>query len=316
MAKSSSTSERARRLIALLGHLSPEKPLALADLASQMGTTPAELAHDLGVLSLCGVAPYSPEQMIDVFVEDGLVEVYSPLPAVSGPVRLSPSEAGALAAALAAAGFTAGDPLSSRLLAASSAAFDADELEHTLRSSIATHDSSYFETLAAATSARECVAISYQRDGAEVVTERVIEPSQLFAERGAWYVSGWCRLAEELRTFRIDRIRSAAATSEHFAADAHPVVPIAAPLAFSADGLPVARLRFAPGESFIEREWPGGRVVESADDGGCIAEVPIGGVTWIARHVTARLGNVEALSPAEVRSAVATMASAELATLH
>jgi len=312
MAKSPSTADRTRRLVALLGHLSPESPLALADLAARMGTSPAELAHDLSVLSLCGVAPYSPEQMVDVFVEDGVVEVYSPLPAVSGPIRLSPAEAAALAAALAAAGFTAGDPLSSRLLAASSAAFDADELERTLRSSIATHNSSFFETLAAATHERECVALSYQRDGAQVATERVIEPLQLFAERGAWYVSGWCRLAEELRTFRIDRIHSATPTGEHFAADAHPVSTGAAPVAFSLVGLPMARLRFAPGETFIEREWPGGRVAESADDGGCIAEVPIGGVEWIARRVAARLGSVEALSPAEVRDAVAAVAGAEL----
>ena len=315
MPKSPTASERARRLIALLGHLSPDNPLALADLASKVGTSPAELAHDLSVLSLCGVAPYSPEQMVDVFVEDGIVEVYSPLPAVSGPVRLSPAEAGALAAALATAGFTASDPLSARLLAASSAAFDADALERTLRSSIATHDSGVFETLASAVQERECVALSYQRDGAETVTERVIEPLRLFARRGAWYVSAWCRLAEEPRTFRIDRIRSATLAGTHFDADAHTDAAVAAdgaPLAFSAAGLPVARLRFAPGEAFIEREWPDGRVAESGSDGSCIAEVPFGGSEWIARRVAARLGAVELLSPRELREAAADVALREL----
>jgi proteasome accessory factor C len=317
MPKSPSASDRARRLIALLGHLSPGNPLALSELASKVGASPAELAHDLSVLSLCGVAPYSPEQMVDVFVEDGVVEVYSPLPAVSGPVRLSPAEAGALASALGAAGFTASDPLSARLLAASSAAFDADALERTLRSSIATHDSVVFETLASATHERECVALSYQRDGAEIASVRVIEPLRLFSERGAWYVSAWCRLAEELRTFRIDRIRSAAVTGERFDADAHPAAASASPrethVAFSTDGLPLARLRFSPGEVFVEREWPGGRVVESSSDGSCIAEVPIGGPAWIARRVAARLGAVEALTPAEARHAVVATAMATLA---
>ena len=314
MPKSPSASDRARRLIALLGLLSPDNPLALADLASKVGASSAELAHDLSVLSLCGVAPYSPEQMVDVFVEDGIVEVYSPLPAVSGPVRLSPAEAGALAAALATAGFTASDPLSARLLEASSAAFDTDELERTLRSSIATHDSGVFETLASAVQGRECVTLSYQRDGAEVVTERVIEPLRLFAERGAWYVSAWCRLAAEPRTFRIDRIRSATLAGMRFEADAHTDAAVAAggtPVAFSAAGLPVARLRFAPGEAFVEREWPGGRVVESGSDGSCIAEVPFGGSEWIARRVAARLGRVELLSPLELREAVARAALKE-----
>lgn len=301
--------ESARRLIALLGQLTPGLSVPVEDLAASLGTTTAQLADDLGVLCMCGIAPYTPDQMVDVFVEDGIVEVYSALPAVSAPVRLSPSEASALAAALAAAGFTANDPLTVRLLEAAGADFDAEALERTLRSAIASHDSTIFETLASSMREREAVSIAYQSEGTAQATDRVVEPQQLFADRGAWYLSAWCRTAEGMRTFRIDRIRSAERTNERFDSV---VMPDTTPTAFAPEGLPLAHLRFAPGETFVGREWPGGRVAGAEPDGSTTAEVPYGGTGWIARRVAARLGLVEVLAPAEVRTAVAALAREEL----
>jgi len=307
MAKQTST-DTARRLIALLGHFQNEAQIPLATLAEKVGVSSAQLADDLTTLSVCGVAPYYPDMMVDVFVEDGIVEVVSPLPAIKGAVRLSAAEAEALSAALAAAGFSADDPLTEKLLAASSAGFDAEGLAHTLRTETAAHNSGVFETIAGAIAACEALAITYQRDGATAPSARTIEPHRLIADRGAWYVTAYCRSAGENRTFRVDRIRSAETTGEHFEA----VTPEAAAAAFSGEGLPVARLRFAAGEPFIEREWPGGRVIESAEDGSTLAEVPFGGTGWTARAVTARLGAVEVLEPSEVREAVRVLARERL----
>jgi len=303
MAKQTST-DTARRLIALLGHFQNEAEIPLATLAEKVGVSPAQLADDLTTLSVCGVAPYYPDMMVDVFVEDGIVEVYTPMPAIKGAVRLSVAEAEALSAALAAAGYSADEPLTEKLLAASSAGFDAEGLAHTLRTETAAHDSAIFETIAGAVAASEAVAITYQRDGATTPSARTIEPHRLIAERGAWYVSAYCRSAGENRTFRVDRIRSAEPTGEHF----EPATPVLTAAAFTGVGLPLARLRFTPGEPFIEREWPGGRVIESAADGSTLAEVPFGGTGWIARAVVARLGAVEVLEPSEVRAAVNALA--------
>ena len=303
-----SSGDAARRLIALLGQLTPGMSVPVAHLAETLGTTPEQLADDLGALCLCGITPYTPDQMVDVFVEDGMVEVYSPLPAVHAPVRLSPAEAEALAAALAAAGFTADDPLVAKLLAAASAGFDATALERTLRSAIATHDSAVFETLASAVHGREVVAIAYQADGTVAPTQRDIEPLQLFAERGAWYLSAWCRTADGLRTFRVDRIRTAEPTAEEFTRVAEAA---GAPSAFAPEGLPFATLRFAPDEPFVAREWPDGRVVDTDADGATFAEVPFAGTSWIARRVAARLGGVEAPAPEAVRAAVRALASGD-----
>jgi predicted DNA-binding transcriptional regulator YafY len=288
--------------------------VSLAALAAELDMTSAELATDLEMLSVCGIAPYSPMELVPVLVDGDVVEVWGSIPAMRGPVRLSPPEAGALAAALAAAGFDAENPLAAKLLSASSAAFDSEELARTLRTSTATHDSATFETLAAAIVEHDVLAIAYQREGAAEPGARTVEPLQLFADRGAWYLSAWCRKAGAYRTFRVDRIRGVEPTGEAFdiAERGKTTLTLSA---FSAEGLPVAKLQFAPGEAFSEREWPGAIVAEERADGSMLVEVPFAGTDWIARRVVARLGAVEVLEPQSVRAAVAAMAREEQSRL-
>ncbi|WP_169814360.1 helix-turn-helix transcriptional regulator, partial [Nocardia mexicana] len=48
-------------------------------------------------------------------------------------------------------------------------------------------------------------------DRSGVVTARVVEPDRLVCGTEGWYLVGWCRLREETRVFRLDRIMSAEA---------------------------------------------------------------------------------------------------------
>ncbi|GAA3795098.1 YafY family protein [Sphaerisporangium flaviroseum] len=56
-------------------------------------------------------------------------------------------------------------------------------------------------------------------DRAGASTERDVEPGVFIGGRGGfWYLVGWCRLREDVRVFRLDRIAAAALTGE----PAHP----------------------------------------------------------------------------------------------
>ncbi len=308
------TSERARRLIALMGHLTQDATYRVEDLARAVGATPAELTADLEALSMCGTDELDPYSMVPIMIEDGILEVFGPLPALSDPVRLSSAEATALAAALQTVGFGAHEPLVTKILSAASAGFDASALEHTVRAAIATHESSVFASLADAAQGARVVEIEHVRGGAHDPSVRQIEPATLFAQRGAWYVTAWCRRAEEWRTFRVDRIRAAHETGEQFDPGAH-ATPLGDPTAFDARGLPVATLRFAETEPYLEREWPGSRPIDGGEGSDTLVEVPYGGTAWIARRVVARLGRVEVVQPAELRAAVAALAHHEQAAL-
>lgn len=302
-----STSDRARRLVALLGRLRRDTRFNINDLASELGTTADELASDLESLSMCGVFPYDPWGMVPLILEGDEVVVFGEMPAVTGAIRLSAAEASALASALQTAGFTADDPLTGRLLQASAASFDAEKLEHTLRSAIATHEVGVYETIANAVREHRVVEIEHVSGARGEAACRRVEPLRLFAERGAWYVSAWCHKAGDRRTFRVDRILAAHVTGAHFDPTLRGAAQDAAD-AFSAEGLPVARLRFAPGEDFSDRDWPGATATEQAD-GSMVADVPYAGTAWIARRVVSRLGAVTVEEPREVREAVAQLAA-------
>ena len=278
--------------------------MRIADLAREMGTTEAELADDLDTLSMCGVAPYDPGDLTPIYLEDGYVEVWGEIPALKGMVRLAPSEAAALSSALQAAGFSAHDDLVTRLITASaSTAFNSDDLARTVRSASVGHSATVYETLAQALRGHRVVEIEYTKTGTAEPTTRRVEPVSLYSERGAWYLTGWCRRAGDWRTFRVDRIAAAALLSESFDPETNGM-PARTSNAFHGDALPSAILRFTADEPFSEREWPGAQVRALGADGSVTVSVPYGGTAWIARQVIARMGEVEVLEPEEVRAAV------------
>ena len=300
-----SGADRARRLLMLLGTLERGAKLPLDDLADRLAAPVEEIVEDLELLSMCGVAPYGPDDLVPVLVDGDAVHVFGALPALDRRVRLSASEARALAAALQISGRPAADPLVERLLAATSAV-DADALERLVRAATV-GDFSFTGVLTAGATDSECIRIVYRSAGGEEETARVIEPASLFNERGAWYVEAFCRSAGARRTFRVDRIRNAEPTGERF----EPRELALDATAIPGGPLPVARVRFEPGAGVSDREWPGVRVL-ATDDRGTLVEVPYAGTAWIAREVLSFLGRARVEEPEEVRAAVADLARREL----
>jgi predicted DNA-binding transcriptional regulator YafY len=62
---------------------------------------------------------------------------------------------------------------------------------------------------------RCCVSLRYRNLEREE-TERIVEPYALTFQMGQWYLIGMCRLRQETRTFRVDRILQAAPQQESF----------------------------------------------------------------------------------------------------
>ncbi|KPQ19942.1 helix-turn-helix transcriptional regulator [Halomonas sp. hl-4] len=61
---------------------------------------------------------------------------------------------------------------------------------------------------ATATQARQRARLAYRDDRAQH-SDRVLNPYGLVYREGRWYVSGWCHLRRDLRSFRLDRITEA-----------------------------------------------------------------------------------------------------------
>lgn len=70
---------------------------------------------------------------------------------------------------------------------------------------------------------RVCV-IRYASEPGGAPCDRAIEPLAITATNGVVSVMAWCRLRRDLRTFRLDRVRSVTVTAEHF--DDHPGIAL------------------------------------------------------------------------------------------
>lgn len=299
-----SASLRARRLLALLPFLREKRAIPIAELADAVGSDAAQVAADLTVLSLCGGDERDPGQLVGVFVDGDVAEVFADLPALERPVRLTRAEALALVTALQSIGEDASSPVVSKLRAFAARSLVPEDLASTVRAAFA--PSGHAAVLAAlAMHAEHHIAarIGYVSASSGAETSRVVHPYALYRWRDCWYLVAFCETTGEERTFRLDRITSVATTGvpfapvAGFATDASPLPDL--------DAMPRATVRFASDAPDLnDRDWPGA-TFKRRSDGSVVAEIPYAGTSWIARAVVARLGRAEVLAPEEVRRAVA-----------
>ncbi len=303
------SSERFRSLLALLPYLRRGETLTAAELASALGTTAQEVVDDICTLTMVGVPPYSPDVMIEVEIsdDDTTFLVLNEPPALDRRVRFTVPETTALLAALQACGVEGDDPLAAKLTEAAGAGADATEIAHLVRAAVAPEGlGPVSAAIARAIVNCEAVEIDYFSAGRGETSTRVIHPYVLELHRGQWYLSAWCELVGADRVFRLDRVGRVAPTGRAFEPPADPPPPT--PDLTGRTDLSSAEVVFAPGAVLPgPREWPGIET-ETCDDGSTLARVPFDGVEWLARRVVARLGDAEAVSPPELRTAVAELA--------
>jgi proteasome accessory factor B len=66
-----------------------------------------------------------------------------------------------------------------------------------------------YATLEAASKLRKRVTLTYQTAATGMTSRREVDPYAMVYREGAWIVVAWCHLRNEVRSFRVDRIREA-----------------------------------------------------------------------------------------------------------
>ena len=287
--------ERLRRLLVMLPWIMERGEVAVSDVAERFHLTEAEVVADLERVAMCGVPPYGPDDLVDLFVDDGHV-VAGPARFFNRPLRLTAPEAFALlASARTAQQLPGADPAGAlaRALDKLAAVVGHDAVTVDLGRPVA------LDEINAAVEERRQLRIEYWSAASDEASERVVDPIAVFADRGNWYVVADDHRSGEERTFRVDRIVAVAPTG---------VVrdgPRAAPPASrgeawfaEADGLPRVTLRLQPDAVWIIERYPTDSA-EPLPDGGYEVVLPVTSERWLARLLVRAGGAITVVSPPE-----------------
>jgi len=187
---------RTDRLYALIEELRAISPryVEVAELAARFGVSRRTIARDLSMLRDSGLPIASAPRM-------GYRLDITPAPP---PLSFTTAEALVIAMALGRLGDerTAAEAAGAmgKLAAAMSASVSGDE-----RSKL----SAVAREIEHALLRRHALRIEYT-DGKGALTSREVEPQIFLGGRGGlWYLVAWCRLREDVRVFRLDRIATA-----------------------------------------------------------------------------------------------------------
>lgn len=208
--------DRVVRMIGILAFLERRGEATFAELAEHFGTTTRQISRDIDLLWVTGAPGYSHLDLIDFDVsayEQG-VALLRNAQRLDRPLRLASREAVVLVASLRAlresygpalleAGAQAVDSALAKLVAATGEAAAAVDL----RLAVDGAPEVVTEVGRALTSRRQ-LQLRYVT-GADVTSDRVVDPIALLTEEDHSYLLAWCHRAQDERTFRLDRILGA-----------------------------------------------------------------------------------------------------------
>lgn len=308
-------STRLARLLGLVPWLLANPGVSVTEAAAHFGVTDEQLVADLDLL-ICSGPGQSHDQLIDIWYwDDGTIRVLDPQ-SLTRPLRLTAEEAAALLVGLRVLSQVPGqhDPgvvarVTARL---EEAAGGAAAGEAAVAVELPTDaDPVVLATVRDAVDRRRVLRIRYAGAARDQESVREVDPVTLLVLDGRTYLSGWCRSAGAMRTFRLDRVRSAEVLDE-----AASPPPDARGPELGRDGLrpegQQVTLTLSPGARWVAEAYPVDSV-STGPDGAVEVTLPVADERWAVRLLLRLGADVRVVHPAGLAARVADEARAALA---
>jgi proteasome accessory factor C len=305
---------RLPRLLSLVPYFLARPGIPVAEAAADFGISEKQLRRDLELLWMCGLPGYGPGDLIDLSFAGETVTVTEDA-GMRRPLRLTTAEATALLVALRTLADLPGVVDTAAVRRATA------KIEHAVggavMAGVAVDLARVEEAVTAAV--REALAegkamrIRYYTAGRDAVSQRTIDPMRLLIVEGRGYLEAWCRSAEAVRLFRLDRVEDVAVLDEPAAppADAQPT-DISHGLFRPSAEHRSAVLLLEPEAQWVAEYYPVDEVTDA--DGGRIRVVlRFADPAWLVRLVLGLGGGARIVEPAELAEAVARRAREALA---
>lgn len=324
---------RIQRILTMIPFLRKNPGVRLDELAAYCGAPPTEILSDLDKMLLCGVPPYLPDDYIGVYVDDGRVEIRF-AEHFRRPVRFTLPEALALKLAIESlppGGDQAYREARKSLLekigrilgqeAAESGGGSRMAATREMEGRLVAHpgrgpshglpparrrNEEVLGVVVPAIEARRELEIEYYSASSDETRQRVVHPYGLVDKSGEHYLVAFCELTNEVRSFRIDRMRAARALAAEFER----------PRGFSLERFEkremnfprrfevTAEVRFARAVARWVREARKGERMTETKEGDLVVTMKAASMPWLLNEVLGYGPNAEVLGPPEVRKAM------------
>ena len=282
--------DRVKGLLVMLPWLMQRKEVAISDMARQFNISESDLIEDLELAAMCGTPPYTPLELTEVFIDEGIIYV-GRNKHFERRLELSSSEAFGLSLLAAAAedipGFTRRKELTSAV----------EKLRKVLGDGIVdidTESPAFLQVVTEAAASGERLAITYWTPADNVEKLRTVSVRSVFTDRGHWYITADDDLSGSQRHFRVDRIRNVVPTGEFVPVEA---VDNQVP-AWFADAADKAKviLEVSPAAAWAVETYPC-TVLEERLDGSFRVEMVINSEHWLGRLLLRAEGNISVVAP-------------------
>jgi proteasome accessory factor C len=282
--------------------------VSIDEICERLQLSEEELREDVGVLNVVNFGGGSYVLYAEINEEEREIEV-DPEPYSDNfdrPARLLPVEAKALVAAIDLIGEHIPEGALTSAREKIVAALGEDPMEQGLQVARAGGDDADVARLVSnAIVKRRMIELEYYKENEDELSLRVVEPYALTNGREGWYVASFDPERDDVRHFRLDRIKRARVSSRKF--KPRPEVDPAAEVEGWLRTGEVEASRSA--RVWISRErarWAREvrRVVQEGDDGAVVVELSFAGVDWLVREILKEAGDAAVLAPEDAREAV------------
>ncbi len=304
--------ERFARLVTLASILIDagrrQRRLRIDELCASLNLSEEELREDIGVLNVVNFGGGSYVLYAEILDQEGEIEV-DPEPYSDNfdrPARLLPVEAKALVAAIDLIGEHVPEGSLASAREKIVAALGEDPMEQGLQVAHgAGNDREIAAIVSRAIVERRLVELDYYKENEDEFSLRRVEPYALTNGQEGWYVACYDPAKDDMRHFRLDRIRRAEVCVQTF--EPRPEVDVAAAVdgwlrTGEVEASRTARLWIRPERARWAREQR--RVSEELADGAVIVELSFAGIDWLVREVLREAGDAAVLEPDDAREAV------------
>lgn len=212
---------RINRVLSIMSIVSQNQGISVEELALKVGMKSRNLMKELDFISLIGKPPFKPDDYVDIYVENKKVFLEFDQK-LNRPLRFTKPEAIAILLSLELldpeVDIKSVETLKKKMEDAIKESVDqyTPLQEMVLLDNPTRLVSEYFSTIREAIASSHKLRIDYFSLNKNQIRPRTIRPYLLNKNLGSWYLTGYCELRKDLRTFRFERIQSVEDTGKTF----------------------------------------------------------------------------------------------------